>query len=84
MIPEPFNSILLVVLGALLGAVAAGSWCGCLPRWRWRRSWRRLVERNGGEWCEAQPACGHTARFLAESARRRTESRAVRLKEVAK
>jgi len=38
MIPEPFNSLALVVLGSVLGALASGMWCGCLPRWRWRRS----------------------------------------------
>ena len=63
---EPFNSIVLVLAGALFGAWFAGCWCGCLSRWRWRRSWRRLVERNGGVF-EEEAACrrDQTARFHA-------------------
>lgn len=79
MIPEPWNSMVLVVAGAVFGGLAAGLWCGCLPRLRWRRSWRALAERQGRDFCEA----GHTARFLAESARRQAEAKADRLKEAA-
>jgi len=76
---EVLNCILLVLAGALLGAVATGFWCGCLPRWRWRRQWRRLTERNGRDFTE----CGHTARFLAQSAQLRTEQRARQLARLA-
>lgn len=80
MLPEPWNSIVLVVLGSALGAWAFGAWCGCLGRWRWRRSWRAITERQGRDFCEA----GHPARFLAESAKRQAEAKAARLKEAAR
>jgi hypothetical protein len=73
---EPLNSIVLVLAGALLGAIASGCWCGCLPRWRWRRSWRRLAGRQGKDFSEA----GHTARFLAHSAELRMGRRARELR----
>jgi len=75
---EPLNCILLVLAGAFLGAVAAGCWW-CIPRWRWRRQWRALAERNGRDFTE----CGHTARFLAQSAQLRTEQRARQLARLA-
>jgi hypothetical protein len=82
---EPFNSIVLVLAGALFGAWFAGCWCGCLPRWRWRRSWRKLVENNGGVF-EEEAACrrDQTARFHACQAERRTQERAAHLKEGAR
>jgi hypothetical protein len=79
---EPFNSIVLVLAGALFGAWFAGCWCGCLSRWRWRRSWRRLVERNGGVF-EEEAACrrDQTARFIMAEVAKRNAERAARLKE---
>lgn len=80
MLPEPWNSLALVLLGSVLGAWAFGAWCGCLCRLRWRRSWRAIEARQGRDFCEA----GHTARFLAEAARRQAEAKAAKLQEAAK
>jgi hypothetical protein len=77
---EPWNSLALVLVGSVLGAWAFGAWCGCVCRLRWKRSWRGLAQRNGRAFYEG----GHTARFLAEAAHRRSEEKAARLKEVAK
>lgn len=46
MLPEPWDSVAKVLVGALLCAWAAGSWCGCLGRWRWRKQWRAIMERQ--------------------------------------
>lgn len=73
---EPLNSIVLVLAGALLGAIAANCWACWVPRWFWRRSWRRLAGRQGKDFCEA----GHTARFLAHSAELRMDRRARELR----
>ena len=81
-IPEPFNSMALVLIGALFGGLAWGWWCGCLPRLRWRRRWHALAERNGRAFCDAPS--GDTARFLAMREEQRTAERAARLKEAAK
>lgn len=70
--PEPWNSLLLVLAGATFGAVAAGCWCGCLPRLRWRRQWRSLAEKQGRDFTES----GHTARFIAQQVAERNAARA--------
>jgi len=69
---EPLNCILLVLAGALFGALAAGCWCGCIPRWRWRRQWRALAERQGRDFSEQ----GHVARFIAQQVAARNDARA--------
>ena len=74
MLPEPCNSMALVLLGALAGAWLFGSACGCVGRWRWRRWVGRWQARQDRPFCEL-PA-GHTARFLALAAAARTEQRA--------
>lgn len=74
MIPEPFNSIALLVVGALFGGIAWGWWCGCLPRLRWRRRWHKLCERQGREFYD-MPS-GDTARFIAQQVQARNEQRA--------
>jgi uncharacterized membrane protein YccC len=79
---EPANSIALVLIGALLGAWFAGCWCGCLPRWRWRRSWRQMVERNGGVFEEAETCRrDHTTRFIMAEVAKRNAERAAQIKE---
>jgi len=70
--PEPFNSLALVLLGALAGAWAFGCSCGCLGRWQRRRHWRALAGRQAAEFSES----GHTARFLAQAAQARSDARA--------
>ena len=74
MLPEPWDSVAKVLVGALLGAWAAGSWCGCLGRWRWRAGWRRLAARNGEAFSDG-PA-SHTARFIAQQVAERNAARA--------
>jgi len=69
---EPLNSVALVLAGALFGAVATNFWCGCLPRWRWRRQWRALAERQGRDFSEQ----GHVARFIARCVAARADQRA--------
>jgi hypothetical protein len=84
MLPEAWNSMALVLIGSVLGALASGVWCGCLPRWRWLRSWSALVARNGGAFSDESRPGSHTARFIAESARREAQAKADRLKEVSR
>ena len=71
---EPWNSLVLVAVGALFGGYFFGSACGCLGRWRWRRWCGQWRARQDRPFCEL-PA-GHTARFLALAAAARTEQRA--------
>ncbi len=82
MIPEPFNSIACVLVGALFGALAWGSWCGCLARMLWRARWRRIEGRNGRVFDE-RPA-GDTARFIAHQMAKRNADRAAMLKEASR
>jgi hypothetical protein len=79
MLPEPWNSMALVLIGSALGAWAFGAWCGCLCRLRWRRQWRALSERQGRDFSE-MPS-GHTARFIAQQVAQRNAERAEQLKE---
>lgn len=79
MLPEPWNSMVLVVVGALFGGLAWGWWCGCLPRLRWRRQWRALADRNARDFSETPS--GHTARFIAQQVAKRNAERAEQLKE---
>ena len=79
MLPEPFNSLALVLLGALAGAWAFGCSCGCLGRWQRRRHWRALAGRQAAEFSET----GSAARFLAHSAQIRSERRARELARLA-
>ena len=81
---EPFNSMLLLLAGALLGAWAANCWACWAPRWRWRRTWRGLASRQGRAFTEQEHSAGHTARFLAHSAELRTQARARELARLAK
>lgn len=88
-IPEPFNSMALVMVGALFGGLAWGWWCGCLPRLRWRRRWHALAERNGQVFYEfpAEDAArlnAHLADFLSRCEEKRQADRAAKLKEAAK
>lgn len=87
MLPEPWNSVALVVAGAVLGALASGLWCGCLGRIRWRRQWRVLAERNGRPFAEMgdrrseigdgrSEMGAHTARFIMQQVAARNEQRA--------
>lgn len=79
MLPEPFNSLALVLLGALAGAWAFGCSCGCLGRWQRRRRWRALANRQSAEFSETSI----DARYLAKLAANTSERRARELAPVA-
>lgn len=88
--PEPLNSMALVLIGAALGAWAAGAWCGCLRQARWRRQWLGIAERTSKPWTEdhgpqtTDPDPVRRGFFVLDWHFRRHAERDRRLREVAR